>query len=624
MHYHISMRAYNLHGLEATRGKVKGDWIEHRSNKKLKSRYGGYYVRPKKTSTNAHLKSFSQATLPHTREGNVRLAFNAITPFEFNLADERLDRFFHSQLTTHASFKWLRKVGNWNRLTHFQSYNYELAMLKQQDSYKRDWNFWDGTLSTMDPGQTYVINVMEGAHTLQGNAFVPYYQLDPTEFASHQNRFLKVMKEQLKDTLKQQIEIRKDRRAMETDVKVVRDSIRVVQKDVLTKVEKEFKEPVKAAQTTDSILAEIARRIDEELRKNIREIKHSDPPVFMVTVGHLAYNGMVGHAPALDGNGIARKLMRKFYRTRVSNDAIWQRNWDDKFYSPPTPTHYGNVLIEELVSEQNGHRIYIDLKHSSFPIRQWFYDSIADKMDIPPICSHCAANGLSKIHYSITTDEYSYADSRSVQNFYPLSINLYDEEIPIICKLGGIIGVTLEQRVLGSFMNNATGYGKKDSGKKRANEIIDFLDSLRSAGRLEPLLAEIIQEASLSPYNYSSLTSDEAFKILCQDYLSAEPFLQNVFYLVDHSRLGRNAWNHLCIGSDMDGFVNPIDIIPTATQYPYFKNRLRQIIPIYLHQRSGSPDNWKSYFDNTETLDECLNLLFYESLRNFVTKWFRK
>jgi microsomal dipeptidase-like Zn-dependent dipeptidase len=231
---------------------------------------------------------------------------------------------------------------------------------------------------------------------------------------------------------------------------------------------------------------------------------------------------------------------------------------------------------------------------------------------------------LSKIHYSITTDEYAYADSKKVKNFYPLSINLYDEEIATICKLKGIIGITLEQRMLGSYMNNATNYGKKKSDKKREDEILYFLDSLKNAGALDSLLTMIKREASRPPYRYSSLTSEQAYKILCKDYLSAEPFLQNVFHLVDHSGVGNKAWNHLCIGSDMDGFLDPIDIVPTATQYPYFKNRLRQIIPIYLHQRSGSPDNWKRYFENKENLAECLNLLFYESLRKFVVKWFKK
>src|SRR5688572_26857110 len=71
MHYHISMRAYNLHGQEATQGKVNGTWIEEHSERKLKLRYNGYYVRPKRKSTNAHLKTFSQATLPHTMKGKV-------------------------------------------------------------------------------------------------------------------------------------------------------------------------------------------------------------------------------------------------------------------------------------------------------------------------------------------------------------------------------------------------------------------------------------------------------------------------------------------------------------------------------------------------------------------------
>lgn len=620
MHYHISMRAYHKNGLKIIEGDIDQQAINIYSDKRLKFKYNKYFVRPKKQPTNAHLGNFSQATLPHTRDGNVKLIFNAISPFEYNLNDERFDRLINSLFKTRAKSKWLGVIGNWDRLNHFEGYKKELEMLTRQESRGVDWQYWDGLKDNVDWSKAVVVNVLEGGHALQGRHFRPDYQNAPGTFPGESDRFFD--------------ELQKEALTSE-DVKRVFELIAAAQSQVRETVQK-YKKQIKEQQKEGEMSADInplpgdrnraisfvAERIRDELIGNIKSIKDNYPPVFMVTVGHLSYNGMTGHAPALDGNGITRGLLRRFYRTRVSNDKVWRRNWNDKFFSPTIPTYFGKLLIDSLVSNRGGtHRIYIDLKHSSYPLRQWFYDSLACKEKIPPICSHCAVNGLSKIHYSVTTDEYAYADSRQVTNFYPLSINLYNEEITAICKLGGLIGLTLEERVLGGYMNNPVNVDGKKQLRRKANRT--FLKKLRENGELDGLLREITLEARREPFN-ASLSETEAFKILLADYQSIEPFLSNLFHVLDYSQKGKDGWNHVCIGSDFDGFIDPLDLVPTASQYPYFKRRMRQFIPLFLHQRDGNANAWQKYYNNADELTNCLNRLFYVNLQEFVVKWFKK
>jgi hypothetical protein len=636
MHYHISMKAYNNYGLDLLKGvPVNKKWIEERRDKGLKIRYNGYWVRAK--ATNSHLRNYTQATLPHTQDGNVRLAFNAITPFEYTLNDEFFDRLFSKYFKTHARMKWLKSIGDWKTLTHFDSYKRELAMLCQQESKDTVWMFWRGKERTMDPAKTYVVNVLEGSHTLQHKKFRPDLQFDPLTNEDFGGRYIKGLRQDIKAKRKEEM-----KRQQQADDPITREQRMEKrqssrdEKDTIEMVEDEVEKVAQMAPGQDvdvdsiaPIITSQSMKILAELDSTISLIKTNDPPVFMVTVGHLAFNGMIGHAPALDGNRVARVLLRKFFRTRVSNDRIWQKNWEDKFYSPPAPTRLGMRLLKNLLDSSRtngGHRIYIDLKHSGYPTRKWFYKLSYDSMQkgdtIPPICSHCAASGLSDLHYSITTDEYAYADSKGVQNFYPLSINLYDEEIATICELDGIIGITLEERVLGGYMKNPVPNDTvKAAGRRKEN--LKKLDKLRRDKRLNILIDSVQEEAARKPYYYA-LSDKEAFRIICEDYLSLEPFMQNLFYIIDKSKKGNDAWNHLCIGSDLDGLVDPLDIIPTASQYPYFRNRLKQLTPIYLEIRDNDPLRWKAYFDDEQDIDKKLNQLFYESLSKFVVKYFRK
>jgi hypothetical protein len=255
---------------------------------------------------------------------------------------------------------------------------------------------------------------------------------------------------------------------------------------------------------------------------------------------------------------------------------------------------------------------------------------------IPPICSHCAVNGLQEIDHSKYVDEYAKIHSPLDDTFYPMGMNLYDEEIKIICNANGIIGIPLEQRVLGGLMKPERILSIKKSFDGLSND--EFEAYFGEALRYNREVMGIMDGPELK----------RSKKVLLQDYLSLEPFMQNLFHIIDKSeKKGEAAWRHVCIGSDLDGIIDPIDICPTASQYPHMRKRLEQFIPFFLKLRQEENPNKKRprgekwdpdegslnhYFDYAIShsydckdhakeafcINKAMNYLFYESLKGFV------
>ncbi len=628
MHYHVSMKAYNKNGVGIRKDlldkkPIRSDYLttvydgQRGLDKRLKRKYG--IIRPRRM--NSDLSKYTQASLPQTFQGRVQLAFNAISPFEHNLAYSYWDRVFNKWFKSRADLRWLKIIGDWSEMTHFENFSNEYQFIVNQDKTLPDgtmWRFWAGTSHTLDPKVFYVVNVIEGGHALQHKSFDPGFQ-----YSIRLSDERKIWKNLLIAEVQQKIDSiqasLKDSIAATRDVQRktgLRDRMIHLTRNYKNEIQKieQVMQPGRPAskRKTDSLEKKKNDAIEKELSANIRSIKRLDPPVFMMTISHLSYNGMVGHALALDGNGMSRGILKRFYRARVSHDEDIIRNWRNKFYAPPFPQERGKLVVESLLSRKNGHRIFVDLKHSGYPTRKWFCDRIALRSSdtIPPICSHCAANGLSQIHYSPTTDEYSYAESKYIKTLYPFSINLYDEEIKTICDLGGMIGITLEERVLGGYIQ----------AKTRKKNIVREVKQRKSTPAIDSVVISIKKEKRDNRSFH--LTDKEALDLLILDYRSVEPFLQNLFHIIDKSGNKERVWDRICLGSDLDGIIDPLDIIPTASQYPYFRKRLQQCIPIFFELDDAPGRDFTAYFRNVPDMEAKLDKLFYYSLRNFVIKNF--
>lgn len=172
-------------------------------------------------------------------------------------------------------------------------------------------------------------------------------------------------------------------------------------------------------------------------------------------------------------------------------------------------TALGAYFVEEACRRH----ILIDVKHCDTATRQQVYE-IAREYQMPVMASHVAASGHSIRRRSTRIDLPRHR--LSSDTFNPWDINLHDEDLIAIAQSGGLIGLIMDERVL--------------AGEK-------LLEAARS-GEIHPM----------------------------------EPLFQHIRYiytvLTQAGIPPRRAFGTLCIGSDFDGFIDPIDSVPTVLEYP--------------------------------------------------------
>ncbi|MCS7297247.1 MAG: membrane dipeptidase [Bacteroidia bacterium] len=172
-------------------------------------------------------------------------------------------------------------------------------------------------------------------------------------------------------------------------------------------------------------------------------------------------------------------------------------------------TPYGVHFVEEAFRRY----ILIDVKHCDYLTRTQIYE-IARDFNMPVVASHVAASGHSFQRRVRHIDRPRHR--LNSDTFNPWDINLHDEDIIAIARSRGLIGLIMDERVLA---------GEKLLQAARIGEVHP----------LEPLFQQI---------RYIYLT------LLRADFSPEEAF------------------RVLCIGSDFDGFIDPIDPVPTVLEYP--------------------------------------------------------
>lgn len=172
-------------------------------------------------------------------------------------------------------------------------------------------------------------------------------------------------------------------------------------------------------------------------------------------------------------------------------------------------TAFGVHFVEEAYRRH----ILIDVKHCDHTTRQEIYE-IAQDFKMPVIASHAAASGhsLRKRTSSIDRPKHRLRSN----GFNPWDINLHDEDLISIARSGGLIGLIMDERVL--------------AGER-------LLEATR-AGEVHPM----------------------------------EPLFQQIRHiyttLIEAGIPPEKALSTLCIGSDYDGFIDPLDAVPTVLEYP--------------------------------------------------------
>lgn len=268
-------------------------------------------------------------------------------------------------------------------------------------------------------------------------------------------------------------------------------------------------------------------------------------------------------------------------------------------------TPAGMRLIETALSYDKDHYpILIDVKHMSLESRLAFYKLRREKYpDVPITASHVGCTGLrideipsyvEKINAPLFNKRkcnlVSYVKPRGLlqgTEFNPWSINLYEEDIVEIFLSGGIIGLSLDQRILGCG--------------EIAREKMSKAETVNGVQIEYPIVAK-------DPDEEDPIGDAE---------LHFRHFCNTIFYIVKVS--GRiqgssiNAWERLVIGSDFDGLIDAVDFCLNGSEYVNIQTYMKDKLPT-LAAEAG--------VELPADLDKLIADILYNNAENFLKKYY--
>lgn len=277
---------------------------------------------------------------------------------------------------------------------------------------------------------------------------------------------------------------------------------------------------------------------DEQVLANVDKLKAWTYKPFFVTVAHHFWNRLCGHASSL--SGIVGSVTDQ---SENINTGITELGWK---------------VIDKLLNNEN--RILIDIKHMSALSRQQY---LATYPQVPVIMSHGAANGWRNMNEHVV--DLKDTGYKLLQE----DINFYDDEIVIMAKSNGIIGLQLDER--------------------------------RIAGA-----------ATLSD------TPHSLFRNKIMHYRSALLWnqVQHIAELLDKNDLF--SWDNMAIGSDFDGLIDPLNAFWTAEEIPFLSDFLERHAYNYMETRGKQV--LKPF--NQVSANEIVSRIFSDNALRFMKQYF--
>ncbi len=246
------------------------------------------------------------------------------------------------------------------------------------------------------------------------------------------------------------------------------------------------------------------RHVDKEANwlnvlDNIKTVKAWKFPPLYVSIGHHFYNANCTHGMSLED--IPGKYLNQKDGMRE------QGHTHTDAYHPISVLGY--KVIDALLDKSNGRRILIDIKHMSLEARKAYYKVLETKYpgdQIPVICSH----GASDKHHG-------------------LQINVNENDVDLIYKTKGLMGIELDQRILDYEKPSGMSWAKY----KFSRSYREWYDAGQVWKQIETI-------------------AKDAYKLGYTD----------------------NPFACLCLGSDFDGIINPINAFRTAEDLPALYDNL--------------------------------------------------
>jgi hypothetical protein len=323
-------------------------------------------------------------------------------------------------------------------------------------------------------------------------------------------------------------------------------------------------------------------------------------------------------------------------------------------------TNLGKQVINACMNTKNNQTpILIDIKHMSIQGRRDFYayrKALLNATDdfIPPIINEKPCWPILATHMGVTgyhsrelrnyIDEYGIEVgnelsvrvklNRKLAAMLPVglglskvffntaTIGLCDDDITEIALSDGLIGISLDARILG--FENIIERRKKDLDyfsrgdfARLFPDLTQYLPSLEPEPE-EPLIAPDPATPDTTEKQYHGLAgrSTRELYLFCLNVLHIVAIINR---LPPTERHGRDGWDFVCLGSDYDGLIDSIIAARTAESLAHFKAELVQYLPkaeqAYRNEFEGTP---ALLADNVE---QVLDKLFYTNGEAFVKRW---
>lgn len=336
------------------------------------------------------------------------------------------------------------------------------------------------------------------------------------------------------------------------------------------------------------------------LKANFREFITNKPyRVFAVNLCHLQQNKICNHA-----HGI------QFFKP--------------EFFYPTGETF--SAQGREMVREVYDNDILIDIKHMSLPARISFYNQRnSEYPDRPILCTHTGVTGLrmeERLRFALEkprkigpTWSISYLKPAGYLNhsyFNCSSINLYDQDILQILNSGGLIGISLDQRILGfgAAYRDHWLVDPTDTEHISVNEAVVFFGP---AGPTGFPINNFSDDEVLGGEELQSQASTAAIGDIHMRY-----FFNNIMHVLKVALANgvsmQKASESICIGSDFDGLIDAIECCKTTEELGDFYTQLSPHVKTYFREAG--------YNNPPIEPSRLLDNIFYENGRRFLEDWF--
>ena len=309
---------------------------------------------------------------------------------------------------------------------------------------------------------------------------------------------------------------------------------------------------------------------EQDILNHLDEVKNWTHPVFMLTLCHFAYNEIADQAWAIPLPKIADPLVSDRVEKVLSNS--------NQGIAP-----LGWKVIKKALDATSGKRILIDLKHCSTLSREQYYAYVRNnfvKGEVPIIFSHAGVSGIGSFEAQKQVENRKPNAAKHYDRFNPWEINACDDDIRVIAgdgpeSIGGIIGVSLDQRIVGS---------SNKSHKKDIKRVLRDMDKPTHKRNVHAML-----------------------------------FLENVLHIVKTAN-HEAAWDHICLSSDNDGVIDPINSCPTSQHLRKFEERLNNLS--YWYIEANQVYRGQVFVQDHADLSAKLRKVLYENLRDFIVRYF--